>query len=128
MTRNYQEKIIRMASMNDADRQRQRMVETGQPERDLAGISPSSYPVHEFSTPDGNKTYCKTCGYTEQAGNHAGAAGQRWTTAELQRDFEVTGFAAPFVVVRRKSDGQLGSLEFTNCPRVYFGWRPDEGE
>ena len=52
--------------------------------------------------------------------------GQRWTTAELQRDFEVIGFAAPFVVVRRRSDGQRGSLEFTHQPRVYFGWRSDD--
>lgn len=104
---------------------------------------------HKFSTPDGNKTYCKTCGYTEQAGNHPDAdrerremvqagqperdltvevltGGQTWTTEELQRDFEVMGFAAPFVVARRRSDGQLGSLEFTNRPRVYFGWKPDE--
>lgn len=25
---------------------------------------------HEFSTPDGNKTYCRTCGCTREAGNH----------------------------------------------------------
>ena len=30
------------------------------------------------------------------------------------RDFEVIGFAAPLVVVRRKSDGQKGSL----CSRL----------
>jgi hypothetical protein len=36
------------------------------------------------------------------------------------------GYAAPFVVVRRRSDGQRGSLEFTHSPRVYFGWRPDD--
>jgi hypothetical protein len=52
--------------------------------------------------------------------------GRQWTTEELQRDFEVLGFAAPFVVVRRRSDGQRGSLEFTHSPRVYFGWRPDD--
>ena len=50
---------------------------------------------------------------------------QTWTTKELQRDFEVLGFMAPFVTVRRKSDGQLGSLEFTHSPRVYFGWKAD---
>ena len=50
---------------------------------------------------------------------------RRWTTDELTRDFEVIGFAAPFVVVRRKSDGAKGSLEFTHSPRVYFGWRAD---
>ena len=52
----------------------------------------------------------------------AADAGQTWTTAELQRDFEVTGFAAPFVVVVRRSDGAKGSLEFTHSPRIYFRW------
>jgi hypothetical protein len=51
--------------------------------------------------------------------------GQTWTTAELTADFVVTGFAAPFVVVRRRSDGAVGSLEFTHSPRIYFGWRAD---
>jgi hypothetical protein len=47
-----------------------------------------------------------------------------WTTAELLEMFEVTGFAAPFVVVRRRSDGAVGSLMFTHSPRYYFGWEP----
>jgi hypothetical protein len=47
---------------------------------------------------------------------------QTWTTAELIRDFEVQSYAAPFVVVRRKSDGAFGSLEFTHDPRLYFAW------
>ncbi len=34
--------------------------------------------------------------------------GQVWDTEELSRDFEVIGFLAPFVVVRRKSDGAKG--------------------
>jgi hypothetical protein len=51
---------------------------------------------------------------------------RKWTTAELTEQFDVLGFAAPFVVVRRRSDGQMGSLEFTHSPRVYFGWRPDD--
>ena len=55
----------------------------------------------------------------------AAEKGQTWTTGELQRDFEVTGFMAPFVVVRRRSDGAVGSLEFTHSPRVYFGWKAD---
>lgn len=50
---------------------------------------------------------------------------QVWTTDELRRDFEVIGFMAPFVVVRRKSDGQRGSLMFTHSPRYYFGWQPE---
>jgi hypothetical protein len=46
-----------------------------------------------------------------------------WNTEQLRDEFEVLGYLAPFVTVRRKSDGQLGSLEFTHSPRVYFGWR-----
>lgn len=48
-----------------------------------------------------------------------------WDTTELQQDFEVIGFAAPYVVVRRKSDGQKGSLEFRHRPRVYFNFVAD---
>jgi hypothetical protein len=50
--------------------------------------------------------------------------GRKWTTAEMQAEFDVMGFAAPFVVVVRKSDGQEGTLEFTHSPRVYFGFSP----
>jgi hypothetical protein len=46
--------------------------------------------------------------------------GQVWDTAELQRDFEVRGFLAPFVSVRRKSDGAAGMLTFQHHPRFYF--------
>lgn len=54
-------------------------------------------------------------------------AGEKtWTTAEMQADFEVLGFMAPFVTVRRKSDGVLGSLEFKHSPRVYFGFKAHE--
>jgi hypothetical protein len=53
--------------------------------------------------------------------------GQVWNTEELSRDFTVEGFLAPFAVVRRKSDGQLGSLEFQHQPRFYFNFRSDKG-
>lgn len=53
--------------------------------------------------------------------------GQVWDTDELRRDFEVVGFAAPLIVVRRKADGVKGSLEFQHQPRFYFGWQPHEG-
>jgi hypothetical protein len=53
----------------------------------------------------------------------AADTGQRWTTEELSRDFTVISFGAPFVVVRRKSDDAVGTLEFTHSPRVYFGWQ-----
>jgi hypothetical protein len=50
---------------------------------------------------------------------------QTWDTQAMQRDFEPLGFASPFIVVRRRSDGKKGSLEFTHSPRVYFGWKED---
>ena len=49
--------------------------------------------------------------------------GQVWDTQELQRDFEVTGFMAPFVCVVRKSDNQKGSMLFQHSPRVYYGFQ-----
>lgn len=53
--------------------------------------------------------------------------GQVWSTDELGREFEVMGFMAPFVVVRRRSDGKKGSLEFQHEPRFYFGFSPHDG-
>lgn len=43
-----------------------------------------------------------------------------WTTDELREEFEVEDFAAPFVMVRRKSDGKKGSMTFQHQPRFYF--------
>jgi len=51
--------------------------------------------------------------------------GQVWTTEELQQDFVVLGFQAPFVVVRQKSDGVRGSLLLQHAPRFFFGWQPE---
>ena len=50
--------------------------------------------------------------------------GEVWDTDELRRDFEVTGFMPPFVVVRRKSDGISGSLVFQHRPRFFFCFSP----
>jgi hypothetical protein len=50
--------------------------------------------------------------------------GETWDTETLQRDFVVQGFMAPFVAVKRKSDGVTGSLKFTHSPRVYFNFQP----
>lgn len=49
-----------------------------------------------------------------------------WDTKELQRDFVVEGFLAPFCVVKRRSDGVRGSLEFQHCPRFYFNFLADD--
>lgn len=52
-------------------------------------------------------------------------ATQHWTTEEIRREFEVLGFAAPLVAVRRKTDGVEGTFEFTHSPRLYFNWVED---
>ena len=51
--------------------------------------------------------------------------GQVWSGDELRRDFEVIGFCAPCVSVRRRSDGVKGSMFFQNNPRLYWGFEPD---
>jgi hypothetical protein len=51
--------------------------------------------------------------------------GDTWTAETLNNDFEVQGFAAPFVVAVRKSDGVVGTLKFTHEPRVYFAFEED---
>ena len=51
-----------------------------------------------------------------------------WNTEQLCTDFEVLGFQAPFVVVKRKFDDVVGSLEFTHSPRVSFNFVVDKAE
>jgi hypothetical protein len=50
--------------------------------------------------------------------------GQVWDTEEMSADFNVQGFAAPFIIVTRKSDGVKGSLLFQHYPRFYWGFTP----
>ncbi len=52
-----------------------------------------------------------------------GYTGPTWTTETLMREYEVLAFAAPFVVVRRKSDNKRGTVEFRHWPRTYFAWK-----
>lgn len=47
----------------------------------------------------------------------------KWDTQEMGRDFIVHAFAAPYIIVTRKSDNVRGSLEFTHNPRVYFNFK-----
>jgi len=61
------------------------------------------------------------------AGNRAeleARYGNVWDTEELQEQFDVIGFLAPLVVVRRKNDGVKGTLEFQHSPRLYFNFLP----
>lgn len=53
--------------------------------------------------------------------------GPVWDTGQLAQDFEVLGFMAPVVVVRRRFDGVKGSLFFQHHPRFYFGFEPHRG-
>jgi hypothetical protein len=55
-----------------------------------------------------------------EAGIPSSYEGPTWTTEEMQRDFEPQGFAAPYLVVRRRADGVRGTLTFTHRPRIYF--------
>jgi hypothetical protein len=48
--------------------------------------------------------------------------GQVWTTSEMCEEFEVIGFMAPFVCVRRRSDAMRGTLMFQHDPRFYFNF------
>jgi len=54
----------------------------------------------------------------------AGYDGPLWDTDEMMRDFEPLGFAAPWIIVRRRSDGAKGTLTFVHSPRVYFDFVP----
>lgn len=51
--------------------------------------------------------------------------GQVWDTSQLQDEFQVVGFMAPLVVVKRRSDGVKGSLMFQNSPRFYYSFQPE---
>lgn len=53
------------------------------------------------------------------------AYGRVWDTDQLTTEFEVLGFLAPFVVVRRRSDARKGSLSFQHHPRLYFDFIED---
>ena len=49
--------------------------------------------------------------------------GQVWDTDQLRDEFEAIGFMAPYIVVRRFSDGVKGSLKFEHNPRFYFNFQ-----
>jgi len=54
------------------------------------------------------------------------AYGEVWDTNQLREQFEVVGFLAPLVIVRRKSDGVKGTVLFQHSPRLYFQFRPSD--
>lgn len=48
--------------------------------------------------------------------------GQVWDTQQLQQDFTVVGFMAPYCRVQRKSDDKIGLIEFQHDPRFYYNF------
>ena len=48
--------------------------------------------------------------------------GKVWDTKEVQEDFEISGFMAPFVSCTRRKDGKKGALAFQHLPRFYFSF------
>ena len=50
--------------------------------------------------------------------------GQVWDTANCKNDFEVIGFAAPFVVVKRRSDGSKGQSHVPEQPPLLLQLQP----
>jgi hypothetical protein len=45
-----------------------------------------------------------------------------WTTEEMMEEFKVIGFSSGYCAVERKSNGQVGVLDFGGRPRVYKGF------
>ncbi len=41
-------------------------------------------------------------------------------TETFRKEYDVLGFAAPFVHVRRKADNVEGTMTFRHAPRTYF--------
>lgn len=79
------------------------------------------------------KYLCSLINGDEAANDRAEAEaryGKVWDTQDLLRDFHVHTFSAPFVVVTRKADGELGCLTFQHMPRFYFDFiaTPVKGE
>ena len=51
-----------------------------------------------------------------------------YNSDELTKNFRVESFAAPFVLVTRKEDGQRGTLLFQHHPRFYFQFKEDPAD
>jgi hypothetical protein len=44
---------------------------------------------------------------------------------QLEAEFRIVSFLAPYVGVERKSDGVRGTMQFTHMPRLYFSFEPE---
>jgi len=50
--------------------------------------------------------------------------GKVYNTQELQEEFVVEGFLAPYIVCTRQSDAVRGTMQFQHNPRYYFNFEP----
>ena len=53
--------------------------------------------------------------------------GKVWSAEEFEQDFVVTAFIGSTVVVRRKADDVVGTLEFTRRPHLFYNFQPNKG-
>ena len=53
--------------------------------------------------------------------------GKVWSAQELEQEFVVTAFIGSTVVVRRKADDRVGTLEFTNRLHLFYNLQPQKG-
>lgn len=53
--------------------------------------------------------------------------GKVWSAEELEQEFVATAFIGQTVVVRRKADDVVGTLEFTQRPHLFFNFQPNKG-
>ncbi len=53
--------------------------------------------------------------------------GKVWSAEELEEEFVVTAFIGSTVVVRRKANDEVGTLEFTNRPHLFYNFQPQKG-
>jgi hypothetical protein len=56
----------------------------------------------------------------------AAVHGEVLSAEEVGKHYQIKSFLAPFVVVERRLDHKLGTLEFQHHPRFYYGWTPDK--
>ena len=75
----------------------------------------------------GCNTYCNFDNLLSQLDNLTkGTKKVTYNTTELQEEFKVISFLAPYVFVVRISDGKKGTLQFNHSPRIYYNFMETE--
>jgi hypothetical protein len=50
--------------------------------------------------------------------------GRVWSQQEIAAEYVITGIVGLTVIVRRKADDVVGSLDYQNAPRLYYNFQP----